>query len=172
MPTCLTCGKWKPDKQFRLWKRQRYDVPMLTSICMSCELSPKIHCFLCGGALDWYEVHKEGELLVLCKVCYQKELQYRKYIEVVKLIKKIKNIILKLQKMSANSIDDLRTVLFRTIDNLESGKITPDVANKVIEVARVIIDTARAENEFIQLTGSGGSGFIPLRTNEIKQLGQ
>lgn len=33
-------------------------------------------------------------------------------------------------------------------------------AKAVAQVAQVIVDSAKAENDFIRLTGSNGSGFI------------
>jgi hypothetical protein len=39
-------------------------------------------------------------------------------------------------------------------------------AKTVAEVAQVIVNSAKAECEFIKLTGSKGSGFIPLPAPE------
>lgn len=69
-----------------------------------------------------------------------------------------------------NSIDGLRDHLFATIEGLRDGSITIDVASKIADVAVVIIDSARAENEYIQLTKSAGSGFIPLKENNLRAI--
>ena len=64
--------------------------------------------------------------------------------------------------------------LFETIDGLKAGTITPEVAAQITDVAKTIIDSARVENEFVKLTGSAGSGFIPVSGNttpDIKQIG-
>jgi hypothetical protein len=34
-------------------------------------------------------------------------------------------------------------------------------AKAIVDVAQVIVDSAKAENTFMQITGSHGSGFIP-----------
>lgn len=47
-----------------------------------------------------------------------------------------------------------------------------DRAKAVAEVAKVIIDSAKAENDFIKLTGSAGSGFIAKPELPAPALGQ
>ena len=49
---------------------------------------------------------------------------------------------------------------------LSLGRVSPDHpmdierAKAVAQVAQVVVDSAKAENDFIKLTGSDGSGFI------------
>lgn len=61
-----------------------------------------------------------------------------------------------------HKIEDLRGHLFATLEDLRDKDKPMDIdrAKAVAQVAQVIIDSAKAENEFIKLTGSMGSGFI------------
>ena len=62
-----------------------------------------------------------------------------------------------------NHIEDLRNHLFETIEALRDEEKPMDIerAKTIAGVAQVIVDSAKAENTFIQLTGGKGSGFIP-----------
>ena len=62
-----------------------------------------------------------------------------------------------------NTIDDLRTHLFATLDGLRSKTDPMDIdrAKAVAEVAGKVIESAKVECEHMKLTGSQGSGFIP-----------
>lgn len=62
-----------------------------------------------------------------------------------------------------NKIEDLRNVLFETLDDLRDKEKPMDIerAKAIAGVAQVIVDSAKAENDFIKLTGSKGSSFIP-----------
>lgn len=64
-----------------------------------------------------------------------------------------------------NKIEDLRNVLFETLDDLRDKEKPMEIerAKAIAGVAQVIVDSAKAENDFIKLTGSkgSGSGFIP-----------
>ena len=61
-----------------------------------------------------------------------------------------------------NKIEDLRNHLFETLEDLRDKEKPLDIerAKAIAGVAQVIVDSARAENEFIRLTGGNGSGFI------------
>ena len=61
-----------------------------------------------------------------------------------------------------NKIEDLRNHLFETLEELRDKDKPMDIerAKAVAGVAQVIVDSAKAENDFIKLTGSRGSGFI------------
>lgn len=61
-----------------------------------------------------------------------------------------------------NKIEDLRNHLFATLEALRDDENPMDIerAKAVASVAQVIVDSAKAENDFIKLTGSDGSGFI------------
>lgn len=61
-----------------------------------------------------------------------------------------------------NKIEDLRNHLFETLENLRDKDDPMDLerAKAVAQVAQVIVDSAKVENEFMKITGTGGSGFI------------
>lgn len=61
-----------------------------------------------------------------------------------------------------NKIDDLRNHLFETLEDLRDKENPMEVerAKAIAAVAQVIVNSAKAENEFIDLTGSNGTGFI------------
>ena len=69
-----------------------------------------------------------------------------------------------------NKITDLRNSLFETMEMIKNKEIEPDAARAVVEVAKVIVDSAKAETDFLKAIGSTGtgSGFIP---EEVRQLG-
>lgn len=63
-----------------------------------------------------------------------------------------------------NKINDLRDHLFATIEALsDSDKpMEIDRAKAIADVARVIVDSAKVEVQFMSVTGSLiGSGFLP-----------
>lgn len=61
-----------------------------------------------------------------------------------------------------NKIDDLRNHLFETLEALRDSDNPMEVerAKAIASVAQVIVNSAKAENQFIDLTGSPGTGFI------------
>jgi hypothetical protein len=71
-----------------------------------------------------------------------------------------------------NKIENLRDHLFETLEALKDEEKPMDIARAkaVADVARVIVESAKVEVDFIKATGAiGGSGFIPNDTTE-KQL--
>lgn len=62
-----------------------------------------------------------------------------------------------------NKIEDLRNHLFATLEDLRDEEKPLDIerAKAIVCVAQVLVDSAKAENTFIQITGGRGSGFIP-----------
>lgn len=63
-----------------------------------------------------------------------------------------------------NKIDDLRRHLFETLEALkdEDNPMDLDRARAVANVARVIVDSAKVEVEFLKVTGTVRStGFLP-----------
>lgn len=64
-----------------------------------------------------------------------------------------------------NEIDDLRNHLFETLAALKNKDAPMDLdrAKAVAEVARVIIDSAKVEVEFVKVTGAARStNFLPV----------
>lgn len=68
-----------------------------------------------------------------------------------------------------NKIEDLRNHLFATLEDLRDKEQPLDIerAKAIVGVAQVIVDSAKAENEFMKITGSDGSGFIPDVSKQI-----
>jgi hypothetical protein len=62
-----------------------------------------------------------------------------------------------------NKIEDLRNHLFATLEELrdKDSPMELDRAKTIAEVAQQIIQSAKVEVDFIRVTGSKGSGFIP-----------
>ena len=64
----------------------------------------------------------------------------------------------------ANTIDDLRSHLFETLAALKDKEnpMELDRARTVADVARVLVDSAKVEVEFLKVTGATRStGFLP-----------
>ena len=71
-----------------------------------------------------------------------------------------------------NKISDLRNHLFSVLEELTDPDSTYDIAKAkvVADVAQVIINSAKIENDYIKIIGgSHGTGFIEDR-NEVKQI--
>jgi len=73
-----------------------------------------------------------------------------------------------------NKIEDLRNHLFAQLEKLqdEDSVLETEVqrSTAMVGIAKVIVDSARAENEFLQITQGDGSGFIPYHKDERKEL--
>lgn len=66
--------------------------------------------------------------------------------------------------MSRN-VDDLRELLFKTIEDVRAGTIAPDKAQAIVDLAQVVVNSAKVE---VQAAGGGDIGF--LQKQEAKQL--
>ena len=64
--------------------------------------------------------------------------------------------------MPKNKIEDLRNILFETMEKLmdDDDPMDLDRAEAVGKVAQVIVNSAKVEVDFIKTTGHGGSSFI------------
>lgn len=73
-----------------------------------------------------------------------------------------------------NKIEDLRNHLFVTIEKLldEDDPMDVNRAKAVKDVAQVVINSAKAEIDFLKVTGGvEGSGFIPYEPRKpMKEL--
>lgn len=70
-----------------------------------------------------------------------------------------------------NKIEDLRDHLFETLEKVKDGDMPLDRAKMVAEIAQVIINSAKAESDFIKAVGaSKGSGFIPEGERLVQPL--
>lgn len=68
-----------------------------------------------------------------------------------------------------NKIDDLRNHLFAALEGLADPEKPMEIerAKAIADVARVIVDSAKAEVQYLQATGqSRGTGFIVLPEEE------
>jgi hypothetical protein len=62
-----------------------------------------------------------------------------------------------------NKIEDLRNHLFATLEALQDKEKPMELerAKAIAEVAQTLINSAKVEVEFLEVTGGNGSGFIP-----------
>lgn len=60
------------------------------------------------------------------------------------------------------NIDDLREVLFATLEDLRDKEKPMDIerAKAVSEIGQVIINSAKVEVDHMKVSGSAGSGFM------------
>lgn len=73
-----------------------------------------------------------------------------------------------------NKIEDLRNILFDQLVKIQEAELSDlddeiKRASSMLSVATTIIDSSRAENEFLSVVKGTGSGFIPVNT-ETKKL--
>lgn len=60
-----------------------------------------------------------------------------------------------------NNMTDLQGILFDTLRGIQKGEVDLDKAKAINEIGKTLVDTARAENDYIRATGANaGSGFI------------
>jgi hypothetical protein len=71
-----------------------------------------------------------------------------------------------------NKIEDLRNHLFATLEALRDEEKPMDLARarEIANVARVIVDSAKVEVEFLNVTGSVGTEFFPLEEKGPRRL--
>lgn len=74
--------------------------------------------------------------------------------------------------MSTKTIVDLRNKLFDVIDELSNKEKPMDIelAKAICEAAQVIINSAKAESQYIQVAGGRSSGFIGQQGNVPQKL--
>jgi len=61
----------------------------------------------------------------------------------------------------AKKIEDLRETLFDTIEGIKTGKIDVEKAKAITNIAQVIVNSAKAEVDFLKNVNSqGNTGFI------------
>jgi hypothetical protein len=74
--------------------------------------------------------------------------------------------------MSNPHINELRTHLMATLADLRDrvNPMEPDRARAVAQVAGVLIDSAKVENEYLKLTGQDRSDFLEAPTTETVRI--
>ncbi len=71
--------------------------------------------------------------------------------------------------MAKNKIDDLRNHLFETLEALKDEEKPMDLARAkaVAEVAKVIVESAKVEVNFLKVTGAlKSTNFLPVEVEE------
>lgn len=58
------------------------------------------------------------------------------------------------------TIEDLRTVLFDTINQVKSGAMDIKKAKVISDLSQVMVNSAKVEVDHARVTGSKGSGFL------------
>lgn len=58
------------------------------------------------------------------------------------------------------TIDDLRSVLFETLQQVKNGAMPLDKARAINELGKTLVDTARVEVDYLRATGGTESPFI------------
>lgn len=58
------------------------------------------------------------------------------------------------------NINDLRSAMFDTLQALKAGTITVEQARAASDIGKVLIDSARVENEYLKISGNVKSEFI------------
>ena len=73
--------------------------------------------------------------------------------------------------MSKHTIDDLRDMMFETLQALKDKEKPMDIdrALAMKEVAQVIVNSAKVEVDHMRISGGAGSGFIPQQSADRKQ---
>ena len=68
------------------------------------------------------------------------------------------------------TINDLRDVLFETLQAVKEGAIDLDRAKTMNDLAQTIVNTAKAEVDHMKVTGGQGSGFIAAAAADGRRL--
>lgn len=62
--------------------------------------------------------------------------------------------------MSTQTISDLRKRLFAAIDGVKNGSVSLEQARVIADLSQVMVNTAKAENEFLRITDRHESPFL------------
>lgn len=65
--------------------------------------------------------------------------------------------------MSKKNIDDLRDLLFATIEGVKAGTVDIEKAKVIGDLSQVMVNTAKIEVEYTKATGGKGSEFLDKR---------
>lgn len=69
----------------------------------------------------------------------------------------------------AKKIEDLRETLFDTIEQIKSGKMDVEKAKAITHIAQVIVNSAKAEVDFLKnVSQQGNTGFISGTPDTLK----
>lgn len=69
-----------------------------------------------------------------------------------------------------NKVEDLRNLLFETIERLMDNDDPMDAgqAQAIVNVGKVIVDSAKVEIDFMRHVGGLGTGFIPAGPKQLE----
>lgn len=73
-------------------------------------------------------------------------------------------------RTGGKNLDDLRGVLFSTLESLKAGTMDLDRARVMNDVAKTLVDTAKVEVQFLQVTGGEESNFIDTKAKGPEAL--
>jgi hypothetical protein len=60
----------------------------------------------------------------------------------------------------SKKLDDLRDILFQTLQGVKDGSVDLDKARAINELGKTLTDTAKVEVDYLRVTGGGESSFI------------
>jgi len=72
--------------------------------------------------------------------------------------------------MPKNKMEDLRNHLFETLERLKDGDMEIETAKAIVDVSKVLVDSARVEVAFQKHVGGIGSDFIEMTRKDQRQL--
>lgn len=75
-----------------------------------------------------------------------------------------------MSEQNKKTIEDLRAVLFQTIEGVRSGALDVEKAKVISELSQVMVNTAKVEVEHAKVTGQKGSGFLEKPTELPKGI--
>lgn len=58
------------------------------------------------------------------------------------------------------TIEDLRAILFSTIEGVKSGEMPLEKAKMISDLSQVMVNSAKVEVDFIKASNGTGSGFM------------
>jgi hypothetical protein len=67
------------------------------------------------------------------------------------------------------NIQDLRETLFDAIQDLKTGKMDVEKAKCISDLGQVIVNSAKAEADFIKQSGGTGSGFVEAPVKKLER---
>jgi hypothetical protein len=70
----------------------------------------------------------------------------------------------------SRTINDLRELLFSTMEDLRAGKIDVEKAKQIGNIGQVIVNSAVAEVRHLKESGGTGTGFIEPSDQPVKRI--
>lgn len=70
----------------------------------------------------------------------------------------------------SRTINDLREILFSTMEDLKSGKIDVEKAKQIGNIGQVIVNSAMAEVKYLKETGETDTEFMKSKPTQKKLI--